>query len=351
MIAAMKSTLRQTTHTHAHLLQGCVAFFALILSTLLCSAQSPTPCPDHNPGFQEPEPLAPEFQPSAYDTDDTTVMYHIKFKPPGTGQWPTVLMLPPAVFKNGYATGTPKERVATRDLVDAGFLVFQIEHRLAPDGLLEGQHQHDTSPEGIASGRPPQQTDDVKQQILAALADPDCNGTIFLIGGSSGGCHALWVALDPTSGNIADWNSDVVAKIKGVVSLSGVTDLGSREHDADEDINEFIIGIENYTNTALLLGMEAYNIQEAVSPITLVANAAHIPPVLLYATEDDSVPHQQAENMRTALQAKGADVTEYTMPGNAHCFNYWHMINTVSIPTDCVSNQVIAFLNAHVNDP
>ena len=51
-------------------------------------------------------------------------------------------------------------------------------------------------------GQHPQQTDDVKQQILAALDDNDCNGKIFLIGGSSGGCHALWVALDPTSGNV-----------------------------------------------------------------------------------------------------------------------------------------------------
>ena len=92
------------------------------------------------------------YQPSHYDPSDTTVMYHIKFKPSGTGPWPTVLMIPPTVFRNGDANGTTKERVATRDLTDAGFLVFQIEHRLAPNGLLEGQHQHDTTPEGIASG-------------------------------------------------------------------------------------------------------------------------------------------------------------------------------------------------------
>src|SRR5437867_6200902 len=101
-------------------------------------------------------------------------MYHIKFKPSGTGPWPTVGMLPPDVFKLEIkANGTTEERVATRDLIDAGFLVFQIEHRLAPDGLLEGQHDHDGSLRGVASGRPPQQTNDVKQQILAALADTD----------------------------------------------------------------------------------------------------------------------------------------------------------------------------------
>ena len=222
-----KKILTLRTQTHTHLLKVCVLPFALILSTLLCSAQSPTPCPDHNPAYQTPEPLADMYQPSHYDPNDMTVMYHIKFKPSGTGPCPTVLMIPPALFRNGDASGSAKERVATKDLIDAGFLVFQIEHRLAPAGLLEGQTPHcnpDFSPCPIieqASGRPPQQTDDVKQQILAALDDGDCNGKIFLIGGSSGGCHALWVALDATAGNITDWTPEVRGKIKGVVGLSG----------------------------------------------------------------------------------------------------------------------------------
>ena len=38
----------------------------------------------------------------------------------------TVLMIPPAVFKNGYDDGVPSERWATKDLMNAGFLVFQI---------------------------------------------------------------------------------------------------------------------------------------------------------------------------------------------------------------------------------
>ena len=282
-------------------------------------------------------------------------MYHIKFKPGGTGPWPTVLMLPSAVFRNGYANGSPKERMATKDLIDAGFLVFQIEHRLALDGLLEGQTPHcnpDFSPCPIiqqASGRPPQQTDDVKQQILAALDDNDCNGKIFLIGGSSGGCHALWVALDPTSGNITDWDSDVVATIKGVVSLSGPTDLGSRDHDDGVNIEHFADAVENYTNTH---GAQSWlQNQRAAAPITLVENAEHIPPIRLYATDGDSVPHQQAENMFTALHDRDPtqDIQEYTMEGSEHSYNYWHMINNIT--QQCVSAEVIAFLNAHVNDP
>jgi len=166
---------------------------------------------------QSEETLADTFQPKHYDYNDSTQMHRYRFRPSGIGPWPTVLMLAPALYRNGYDDGTPEERVATKDLTNAGFLVFQIEHRLAPAGLLAGQIPHNTSLQGILSGRPPQQTDDVKQQILAALAETeDCNGKIFLIGGSSGGGHALWVALDPASGNVPEWNADVVAKIKGV---------------------------------------------------------------------------------------------------------------------------------------
>src|SRR5207244_5111001 len=98
-----------------------------------------------------------------------------------------------------------------------GFLVFQIEHRLAPgDGRLPGQ---------TSSGRPPDQTDDVKRQILAALADPHCNGSIYLVGGSAGGCLSLWVMLDSTSGLVTLCNDTVRQKIKAVVSLSGISNL------------------------------------------------------------------------------------------------------------------------------
>ena len=57
------------------------------------------------------------------------------------------------------------------------------------------------------------------------------------------------------------------------------------------------------------------------------------------------MPHQQAEDMRNALLAKLADVAEYTMLGSEHAYNYWHMINNLT--GQCVSTEVIAFLNAH----
>jgi acetyl esterase/lipase len=321
---------------------------ALILSTLLCSAQT---CPDDVQAKRLlEETLADMYQPRAYDPDDQTEMHRFRFKPDpaiwGPGPYPTVLMLPAAVFRDGYDDGNPKERVATKDLTDAGFLVFQIEHRLAPDGLLFGQHAHDNTPEGIASGRPPQQSNDVKQQVLAAQNDSQCNGKIFLIGGSSGGTHAMWAALDPNP-TVLGWNATIITKIKAVVGLSGVYDLSLRNTTPPPTVH-FIDSVQNYTNTTdSFVGLEY---QLSVSPIGLFGTQTYVPPARFYATQGDSVPFQEAENMVAAMLnwKPGLDVASYKILNSSlHAFNYWHELNTAVNPPICVSTQVIAFLNAH----
>jgi hypothetical protein len=114
--------------------------------------------------------------------DEPTTLHRYRFLPPGAGpynQYPTVLTLPPDLFHLECGDhGVPSERGATYDLQQAGFLVFQIDHRLAPPNQLPGQH---------TNGEAPAQTDDVKRQILAALADSQCNGSIYLVGGSGAG--------------------------------------------------------------------------------------------------------------------------------------------------------------------
>jgi pimeloyl-ACP methyl ester carboxylesterase len=72
-------------------------------------------------------------------------------------------------------------------------------------------------------GYAPEQTDDLKRQILAALADPQCNGNIYLVGGSAGGTLALWCALDPAAGAVSGWNETARSHIKAIVSFSGPT--------------------------------------------------------------------------------------------------------------------------------
>jgi pimeloyl-ACP methyl ester carboxylesterase len=164
------------------------------------------------------ETLASQYQP--YPSPSPAILKRYRFVPPWAGpndQFPTVLMLPPDLFHDADITddGDSYERQASYDLQQAGFVVFQVETRLAPPGRLPNQ---------MDSGYAPEQTDDLKRQILAALADPQCNGKIYLVGGSAGGCLALWVALDSAS-TVSGWNESARAHIKAVVSLSGPADF------------------------------------------------------------------------------------------------------------------------------
>ena len=133
---------------------------ALLLDNRVCSAD---PCPnDGTVTLMNEETLASQYQPYG------SILHRYRFVPPTPygPTYPTVLMLPPDIFKLEYGdSGVPTERQATYDLQQAGFLVFQVDHRLAPPGALTGQIY------SVTSGRFPQQTDDIKRQIMAALAD------------------------------------------------------------------------------------------------------------------------------------------------------------------------------------
>lgn len=92
----------------------------------------------------------------------------------------------------------------------------------------------------------------------------------------------------------------------------------------------------------------------AASPVNLITTgvATSSPPVMLYATKKDTVPYAQADDMYNALTAKfgvSPKFKEYVLPDTTglHAFNYWHTQNTLVIPSDCVSHQVITFLQAY----
>ena len=268
-----------------------LAILAFVLTLGVPSILRAQTCPsDIEPPTPPQEQLAAAYQPSAYDPNDHTVLRRLRFVPPTGGpKWPTVLTIHPGGFRDGDDHGSPHQRLADYDLANlaqAGFLVFSIEHRLAPPNTLFGQHSHDGTALGIASGRPPQQSNDVKQQILAALADGQCNGTIFLIGASSGGTHALWAALDPNP-TVPGWSS--ASFPKAVVGLSGIYDLSLRTPPPSQ---QFIADVNNYTNTIdNFVGLEY---QYSTSPISLVVPYAtnQTAPARLYTTDGDPVPWQ-----------------------------------------------------------
>jgi pimeloyl-ACP methyl ester carboxylesterase len=325
----------------------CFSSAALIFSSAYSFA---TQCPSN--GTAETS-LPEETLDCAYQPPDGCETLHRKRFLPYLGEapYPTVLMLPPDVFKLEYGDrGVPSELWATEDLRDVGFMVFQVDHRLAPPNKLPNQ---------TSDGHAPDQTDDLKRQILAALADPQCNGSIYLVGGSAGGTLALWCALDAAS-TVAGWNEAARAHIKAVVSLSGPTDFCDWRNPGNvPDLMQFENDLDNYVGLPDQTDCDHDPDQKLnhASPAWLVTNGATSspPPIRLYATNGDSVPYSQEDDMWMALttQFPALDIFEYRMSylytdKNHHAYTYWHSVNDDPIGgNECVSEQVIEFLQAN----
>jgi len=91
----------------------------------------------------------------------------------------------------------PGVEKVSRDLQSSGYLALAVTYRLARCGRITGQ---DPNYEDPLSGRPPEQTDDIKSLIKAARSLTTlCNGNVGVLGGSAGGSHAIFVALDKTT--------------------------------------------------------------------------------------------------------------------------------------------------------
>ena len=290
-------------------------------------------------------------------------MQRFRFVPPGAWPenktFPTVLMLPPDIFKLEYGDrGTPTEQQASYDLQFAGFLVFQVDHRLAPPGALGHQLPAD-------KGYAPEQTDDLKRQILAALADPQCNGNIYLVGGSAGGCLVLWCALDPAS-TVSGWDENARSHIKAVVSFSGPTDFcdwSNPGHIPNQKLMDDENDFDNYVNLSPQTNCDpdcdwsGNCALDQASPAWLVTHGATSspPPVRLYATQGDPVPWPQALDMYNALRSQfpSLHVEKYIMnylygDPHDHAYRYWHALNNDPLSDGlCVSQEVITFLQAH----
>ena len=353
------------THTHTHLLRVCVLSAVLLLSRWSLAqtpTPTPTPCPNNgqitlDDGVEQT--LASKYQP--YPTGTPPVLKCYRFTPAGgfDPPYPTVLMVPPDVFQNSDITdgGEPHERQASKDLTQAGFLVFQVETRLAVE-KLPGQLPDDP-------GTAPEQTDDLKRQILSALDDPLTNGNIYLVGGSAGGCLALWVALDPAS-TVSGWNETKRSHIKAVVSLSGPTEFCDWKDDDKIPANKLTLfqeDLDNYVNLDPGINCDPDCTGDATcalnqaSPAWLVTHGAtsNPPPIILYTTVGDHVPFYQADDMLIALnmQFPSLHVEKYTMnyaygSGYEHAFHYWHSINNdTTSDGECVSEEVINFLESH----
>lgn len=188
----------------------------------------PTVCGDCTPGPTPPDaptptPIPDAYQPHGHD-GTTTVLEWRPYSPSGSGPWPGILLLHAGGFKTGGVYSSLIENVA-KDLADAGYYTVIATYRLAPCGVIKGQTCHADDPN---SGRPQQQINDVKSLVRALRNDPHCTGKkIGIVGGSAGGTHAVWTAIDQTTSTVWPvWGSD--ERPDAVVSLSGAYDFADR---------------------------------------------------------------------------------------------------------------------------
>jgi hypothetical protein len=193
-----------------------------------------------------------------------------------------------------------------RELAAAGFIVFSIEYRLAPNGAIAGQ---------VSDGRFPDQSDDTRMAVLAARADSRCNGKVGAVGGSSGGYEAAFVAGTGTPGQ---------DRIDVGVSLSGAYDLS--DFSPNPNIWAFIDNVTNYVGVAQT---DVAALQSA-SPVYLIDSG--VAPLFLVHSTDDPMPYSQLGDMTRTLDALG--VTNYwteTIPGYNHAFANWETVRDSAI--------------------
>ena len=240
-----------------------------------------TPTPTISPPANAPTPaeLIEQYQPQDPDPQAGTRLEWVPIQPTdggvnGSGQWPIVIVLHAGDYRGGsYYDGL---NTTPQDLADAGFYVVLASYPLAPKNLIKGQYPHDSTDQGIDSGRPPQQTRAVEAVVNAARNDSHCyHGLVGILGGSSGGGHAAFVALDETNTGLdwPFWNS--LARPNFVACLSGQFDFAERD---DVDLG-FIRNVENYTHSTTPMD------QWMASPI---ANAtSNIIPMYFIRSEDD----------------------------------------------------------------
>src|SRR5262249_50694162 len=148
---------------------------------------------------------------------------------PGDGQrHPAVLVL----HAGGFRAGNADPSGVAQDLATAGFFALATEYRLPPPHIELNSHtgnganhpvpgQDDVTP--VDDGHYPEQTTDVQMAIRTARADNRCNGLVYIVGASAGGCHAAYMAATGVAG---DDRPDLIVVFSGIYDLADPNFLG-----------------------------------------------------------------------------------------------------------------------------
>lgn len=268
------------------------------------------------------------------------------YEPQSSPPWPCILLVHPGGFHTGSMYGNVLNMVA-QELAAAGYYTLVVSYRLAPCDVIKGQPCHDNDPN---TGRPPQQTDDIKAELRAIRADTTrCNGKVAIVGGSAGGSHALFLALDTNT--TSTWNASL--RPTCVVSLSGAYDFSDRTpenygpHHADP-VEAFAYKVTNYVNSTDLA------VQKSKSPISLVTTPTQTKPFIpcmLIHSQYDPMPYHQPFALACAFQAKNIDPNLYPIiivpDAIDHAFALWFDTDGSLIPVG-INARVINFLNYYM---
>jgi acetyl esterase/lipase len=228
----------------------------------------------------------------------------------------------------------PGPRPAIIIVNSGGFASYQISSgmtRWAEDGATKGYvmylpHLREDNtrhwiPGQTVNGIYPTQINDCKRCVLAALADPRCNGQIIIGGGSGGASIALYVALDvnPQTDPVP-W--DQTKRPLACAAYSPATDFSDRT--PSSNLAYFVQTTETWSDTYLLALLYARSPVSFIvgndRPIFVVDGGNHD------AGEpgNDTMPATQRPLLTAALDAQGdTNYTSIHLPDGGHAFaNY-----------------------------
>lgn len=139
-----------------------------------------------------------------YGTTLTGVdLYWYRYEPVGApGQkFPAIIGLHPGGYHAGTSSLQPQGSICSQQ----GFLFLGAEYRLAPphnEMDTDAPFHHPSPGQNTVSddGFYPEHGLDVRMAIIAARADPMCDGRVYGLGGSAGASHVLYNMLTATDG-------------------------------------------------------------------------------------------------------------------------------------------------------
>lgn len=218
---------------------------------------------------------------------------------PGSG-WTTPMSPDAEPLKSGM----DRTHLGGQALLEAGYTVFAINHRAAPEHFY------------------PAPVEDAQRAVRFVRynagrfgIDPDRIGAL---GGSSGGQLALMLAVMDNAGQLDDPSevNQVSAKVQTVAAIYPPTDFVRLARDGRSYTALFQ---HRLTGRRLEQSPESEEerIYHAASPITYVTDDD--PPVLLiHGDQDTVVPFSQSEVIKEALEKENVDVELIRMPGGGH---------------------------------